>query len=70
VIGRAAEGIESLGTGRVSETSFQGTHLRARVTMQASGGDLLLRAPATLDLAVRSTIQLSVRPVDVVLLKG
>ena len=70
VIGRAAEGTEDLGTGRVSETSFQGTHLRARIAMQAGGGELLLRAPATLDLAVRSTIQLSVRPVDVVLLKG
>jgi len=70
VIGRAAEGTEDLGTGRVSETSFQGTHLRARVAMQAGGGELLLRAPATLDLAVRGTIQLSVRPVDVVLLKG
>jgi spermidine/putrescine transport system ATP-binding protein len=70
VIGRAGEGTESLGTGRVSETSFQGTHVRARVTMQTGGGELLLRTPAAADLVVGSTIQLSVRPVDVVLLKG
>jgi spermidine/putrescine transport system ATP-binding protein len=70
LLGRAPEGAVLLGAGRVKETSFQGTHLRARVAKQTADGasDLLLRAPATTPLAVGSEVELSVRPADVVLL--
>ena len=68
-IGRANEGAKSLGVGCISETSFQGTHVRARVTLNVAGGaELLLRAPAAIDLTVGSDVELSVRPGDLVLL--
>jgi spermidine/putrescine transport system ATP-binding protein len=69
-IGPASEGAIPLGSGRVSETSFQGTHLRAHVTMGADAGELLLRAPAAAGLTVGDTVALSVRPADVVVLSG
>ena len=52
VIGGTGEGALALGSGKVTETSFQGTHLRAHVAMGGEGGhELLLRAPATAGLA-------------------
>jgi len=71
LIGRAAEGTTSLGVGRVTETSFQGTHVRARLAMQTGDNtELLLRAPATAAPTAGSEIALSVRPSDVVLLRA
>jgi spermidine/putrescine transport system ATP-binding protein len=64
-IGRSGDGGIVLGAGRIRETSFQGTHLRARLKLSASGADLLLRAPASVNLAVGDTIELSVRPADI-----
>ncbi len=70
LIGGAGEGALAIGRWRISEASFQGTHLRARVTMGTSGGDeLLLRAPATAPLSVGSDVELSVRSADLVTLK-
>jgi spermidine/putrescine transport system ATP-binding protein len=67
-LGRPPDGALPLGSGRISETSFQGTHARARVRLEASGTELLLRAPATATLAVGDAVELSVRPADVVML--
>jgi ABC-type Fe3+/spermidine/putrescine transport system ATPase subunit len=67
-LGRAPDGALPLGAGRISETSFQGTHSRARVRLDASGTELLLRAPATATLAVGDAVELSVRPADIVML--
>ncbi len=70
LIGGAGEGALAIGRGRISETSFQGTHLRARVTMGTNGSnELLLRAPAAAPLSVGSDVELSVRPADLVTLK-
>ena len=68
-IGRAGDGAAPLGSGRVSETSFQGTHLRARVILSATSADLLLRASAGANIAVGDTVELSVRPADIVILE-
>src|SRR5215471_5199951 len=52
LIGSASDGALPLGRGAVTETSFQGTHLRARIAMGDRGShELLLRAPATAGLA-------------------
>jgi spermidine/putrescine transport system ATP-binding protein len=67
-IGRSGDGAIPLGTGRVSETSFQGTHLRARVALGSADVELLLRAPAGSGLGVDDEVQLSVRPTDIVML--
>jgi len=67
-IGRPGEGTIPMGRGIIGEISFQGTHLRARVTLDAGGTELLLRAPATVGLALGDIVELSVRPADIVLL--
>jgi spermidine/putrescine transport system ATP-binding protein len=64
-----AEGGIALGAGRIRETSFQGTHVRARVVLSATGADLLLRAPAGANLAAGDTVELSVRSQDIVVLE-
>jgi spermidine/putrescine transport system ATP-binding protein len=70
LIGGAGEGTLAIGRGRIGEISFQGTHLRAHVTMGSDGGnELLLRAPATASLSVDSDVDLSVRPADLVMLQ-
>ena len=70
LIGGAGDGALAIGRGRISETSFQGTHLRARIAMGTNGSnELLLRAPATAPLSVGSDVELSVRPADLVTLK-
>ena len=70
LIGAAGEGALAIGRGRIGEISFQGTHLRARVTMGTNGGnELLLRAAATAPLSLGSDVELSVRPADLVTLK-
>jgi spermidine/putrescine transport system ATP-binding protein len=68
LVGQPGDGAIQLGSGRISEISFQGTHLRARVALGSSGVELLLRAPASSGLAAGETVQLSVRPVDIVVL--
>src|SRR5262245_41504067 len=69
LIGSAGDGALPLGRGAVTETSFQGTHLRARVAMADDGGhELLLRVPATAGLAPEDGVELSVRPADIVML--
>ena len=69
LIGAVGRGSLAIGKGRISETSFQGTHLRARVTMGTNrSNELLLRAPATAPLSVGSEVELSVHPPDVVML--
>ena len=66
---RAGEGALALGSGTVTETSFQGTHLRARVAMGGEGdSELLLRAPAATPLAIGDMVALAVRPTDIVVL--
>jgi spermidine/putrescine transport system ATP-binding protein len=67
-LGRSGGDATPLGNGRVGETSFQGTHLRARVTLSAGGAELLLRAPAIANLVVGDSVELSVRPADIVIL--
>jgi spermidine/putrescine transport system ATP-binding protein len=70
LIGGGGDGCLAIGRGRISETSFQGTHLRAHVAMETGGNnELLLRAPATEQLTVGSDVELSVRPADLVMLK-
>ena len=70
LIGGGGDGCLAIGRGRISETSFQGTHLRAHVAMETGGdNELLLRAPATEQLSVGSDVELSVRPTDLVMLK-
>jgi spermidine/putrescine transport system ATP-binding protein len=70
LLGRAADGAVSLGAASVTEISFQGTHLRARLGAGANGDvGLLLRAPATAGLAVGDRVDVSVRPGDAVLLR-
>jgi len=69
LIGTAGEGALAIGKSRISETSFQGPHLRARVVLGADDGNqLLLRAPATVSLANGDMVDLAVRPADIVLL--
>src|SRR5215510_6697002 len=65
VIGGTGAGGLTLGSGTVTETSFQGTHLRAHVTIGGDGGGLLLRAPAAAALAAGSTVGLAVQPADI-----
>jgi spermidine/putrescine transport system ATP-binding protein len=70
VIGGAGEGTLALGSGKIREMSFQGTHLRARLTMNGDdGNDVLLRASASSPLSLGGDVQLSVRPGDLVMLK-
>lgn len=69
IVGQAEAGALALGSGTVRETSFQGTHLRAHVAMGGNGNrDLLLRAPAATPLAIGDTVDLAVRPADIVVL--
>jgi spermidine/putrescine transport system ATP-binding protein len=69
-LGRGTDGAVSLGSARVSEISFQGTHLRARLDAGAKDEiGLLLRAPATAALAVGDRVDISLRPGDAVLLR-
>jgi spermidine/putrescine transport system ATP-binding protein len=67
-IGPPGDGAIVLGSGRIDEISFQGTHLRARAALGSSDVKLLLRAPASSGLAAGDTVQLSVRPADIVML--
>jgi spermidine/putrescine transport system ATP-binding protein len=69
LIGGTGAGTLALGSGTVTETSFQGTHLRAHVTIGGEGGGLLLRAPAATTLAPGSTVELAVQPADIVMLR-
>jgi spermidine/putrescine transport system ATP-binding protein len=69
VIGGTGAGALALGSGTVTETSFQGTHLRAHVTIGGDGGSLLLRAPAATTLSPGSAVGLAVQPADIVMLK-
>jgi len=69
LIGSAGAGAVALGSGKITETSFQGTHLRAHVAMGSDGSnELLLRAPATAGLAHGDMVELAVRPADIVML--
>jgi spermidine/putrescine transport system ATP-binding protein len=69
VIGGTDADALALGSGTVTETSFQGTHLRAHVTIGGEDGGLLLRAPAAAALAPGSTVKLAVQPADIAVLK-
>ena len=61
----------SLGTARVTERSFQGTHLRLHALSQADGAtELLLRLPASRDVPVGTTIEIHARAADVVVLRN
>lgn len=69
-VGRLDEGAIALGSGRISEISFQGTHLRARVILGPDAGqEMLLRSPAAAALVVGDTAELSVAPVGIVMLR-
>jgi spermidine/putrescine transport system ATP-binding protein len=61
----------SLGSARVTERSFQGTHLRLRAVSQAAGAtELLLRLPAHRDVPVGTTVEIHARAADVVVLRS
>jgi spermidine/putrescine transport system ATP-binding protein len=68
LIGGTGDGTLALGSGKVTETSFQGTHLRAHVVMGTDSSELLLRARADAGLATGDVVELSVRPADIVML--
>jgi len=68
LVDHVGAGALALGSGTITETSFQGTHLRAHVAIGAHGGDLLLRAPAAAALAPGSTVKLAVQPADIAVL--
>ena len=69
LIAGAGEGALALGSGKITATSFQGTHLRAHVAMGAErSNDLLLRAPAAVGLGAGDMVELAVRPADIVML--
>jgi spermidine/putrescine transport system ATP-binding protein len=71
LLGRGTDGAASLGAASVTEISFQGTHLRARLSAGANGEvALLLRAPATAGLATGDNVDISLRPADAVLLRA
>lgn len=60
----------ALGRARVTEGSFQGTHLRLRALSEADGKtDLLLRLPADSDVAVGTIIDVHARTSDIVVLR-
>jgi hypothetical protein len=60
----------TLGRARVTERSFQGTHLRVRAVSEAAGStELLLRLPADSDLAPGATIDVYARAADIVVLR-
>jgi spermidine/putrescine transport system ATP-binding protein len=61
----------TLGRARVTERSFQGTHLRLHAIAEADGEtQLLLRLPAASDVAVGATIEVHARASDVAVLRG
>jgi spermidine/putrescine transport system ATP-binding protein len=66
--GGPGEGVLTLGSGRIAEVTFQGTHLRAQVST-AAGETLLLRTAATSGLTPGDTVELAVRAADIVLLR-
>jgi spermidine/putrescine transport system ATP-binding protein len=69
LVDHAGAGTLALDSGTVTETSFQGTHQRAHVTIGGEGGGLLLRAPAATALVPGSTVKLAVQPADIAVLK-
>jgi len=68
LVDHVGAGALALGSGTITETSFQGTHLRAHVAIGAHGGDLLLRVSAAAALAPGSTVKLAVQPADIAVL--
>lgn len=59
-------GAVPMGSARVAEMSFQGTHLRCRCLVGAH--ELLLRVPVESGVGVDATVELFARPEDIVLL--
>ncbi len=60
-----------LGRARITERSFQGTHLRLHAVSEADGRtELLLRLPASSDMAVGAVIAVQARAGDAVVLRG
>jgi spermidine/putrescine transport system ATP-binding protein len=68
----AADGaIIDLGRARITECSFQGTHLRLHAVSEADGKtELLLRLPASSGVAVGAIIGVQARAADAVALRG
>jgi spermidine/putrescine transport system ATP-binding protein len=68
----AADGaIIDLGRARITECSFQGTHLRLHAVSEADGKtELLLRLPASSGVAVGAVIGVQARAADAVALRG
>lgn len=60
----------ALGRARVTERSFQGTHLRVHAVSEAAGAtELILRLPADSDVAPGATIDVYARASDIVVLR-
>lgn len=67
----AAGAVIDLGRARITERSFQGTHLRLHAVSEADGKtELLLRLPASSDVAVGAVIGVQARAADAVVLRG
>lgn len=63
--------IIDLGRARITERSFQGTHLRLHAVSEADGQtELLLRLPASSDMTVGAIIGVQARAADAVVLRG
>jgi spermidine/putrescine transport system ATP-binding protein len=63
-------GAVALGTGRVTELVFQGTHRRCRIRMDSDAGtELLARVPLEVEIAMGDATGLHARASDLVLLR-
>ncbi len=62
-------GAVALGTGRVTELVFQGTHCRCRIRMDGGGTELLARVPLEVEIAVGDATGLHARAADLILLR-
>ena len=63
-------GAVALGTGRVTELVFQGTHRRCRIRMDGTGAtELLARVPVDVEVAIGDATGLHARAADLVLLR-
>ena len=61
----------TLGSARITERSFQGTHLRLHALSEVDGKtELLLRLPAASDVAVGAIVDVHARASDIVVLRG
>ena len=69
-LGEPRDDMILIGKGRVRERTFQGAHVRARVTLDANGPiDLELNLPPSTEIAVGDVVPLVIRKEDIVLIE-